>query len=223
MNRTLCVFLIICFLLSVTPCRLPAPIVEEERPTPSPAVEEQPAKRPSKAKRKSSEALEQIKPTEPPKPKERFAGTWTGKISQGLWGNVQFTFTLSAGGTEVTERSSFGTYHRSATSDGRTATWNSGVLNEIIWTFTPNSDGNTAQVTANSPLGVNGSSTFQRGGAPATAKTGNEIPTAKPDPNRPGFVYNPFDPTATRLLDVRGKPSGAKVKDPSTGKTFIVP
>ena len=166
--------------------------------------------------------MEQTKPTEPVKPKERFAGTWTGKISISLWGDVQFTFTLSAGGTQVTDYSSFGTYVHPATSDGRTATWNSGVLNEVIWTFTPNSGGNTAQVTANSALGVNSSSTFQRGRL-ATVKTGNEIPTAKPNPNRPGFVYNPFDPTATRLLDVRGKPSGAKVKEPSTGKTFIVP
>jgi hypothetical protein len=199
----------------------PAPIVEPTE-NPTPAAKEEGTKRSFKTKRKSSEALEQTKPTEPVKPKERFAGTWTGKISISLWGDVQYTFTLPPGGTQVTDYSSFGTYVHPATRDGRTATWNSGVLNEVVWTLTPNSDGNAAQVTANSPLGVNGSSTFHRGSL-ASAKTRNEIPTAKPNPNRPGFVYNPFDPTATRLLDVRGKPSGAKVKEPSTGKTFIVP
>jgi hypothetical protein len=214
-------FLVVSLLILMIVHPSPAPIVEPEE-NPTPAAKEEGTKRSSKTKRKSSEALEQTKPTEPVKPKERFAGTWTGKISISLWGNVQFTFTLSAGGTQVTDYSSFGTYVHPATSDGRTATWNSGVLNEVIWTFTPNSDGNTAQVTANSPLGVNGSSTFQRGSL-ATVKTGNDIPTAKRNPNRPGFVYNPFDPTATRLLDVRGKPSGTKVKEPSTGKMFIVP
>jgi hypothetical protein len=50
-----------------------------------------------------------------------------------------------------------------------------------------------------------------------------EIPTARPVPDRPGFVYNPFDRTAKRLLDIRGKASGSKVKDPFSGRLFIVP
>ncbi len=49
------------------------------------------------------------------------------------------------------------------------------------------------------------------------------IPTAKPVPDRPGFVYNPFDPNSRTLLDCRGKASGSKVKDPFSGKLFIVP
>ena len=57
----------------------------------------------------------------------------------------------------------------------------------------------------------------------AASQKPNEIPTAKPVPGRPGFVYNPFDPTATRLLDVRGKPSGTKLRDPVSGKLFIAP
>jgi hypothetical protein len=103
------------------------------------------------------------------------------------------------------------------------ATWKDGLFNEITWTFTPNSDGNTAQVTSKSGLGVNGNSTFHRGGTPAAPKVASEFPTAKRVPEKPGFVYNPYDPTSKRLLDVTGKPSGTKVKDPSTGKTFIVP
>lgn len=49
------------------------------------------------------------------------------------------------------------------------------------------------------------------------------LPTAKPVPNKPGFVYNPFDPSSRVLLDVRGKASGTKVKDPFSGKLFVVP
>jgi hypothetical protein len=49
------------------------------------------------------------------------------------------------------------------------------------------------------------------------------IPTATPVPNKPGFVYNPFDPTRKRILDVRGIASGTKVTIPATGKQFIVP
>ena len=51
----------------------------------------------------------------------------------------------------------------------------------------------------------------------------NDISNAKPIPDQPGFVYSPFDPTGNRVLDVRGKPSGSKVKEPVSGKFFIVP
>jgi hypothetical protein len=49
------------------------------------------------------------------------------------------------------------------------------------------------------------------------------FPTAVPVPNKPGFVYNPFDPTKKRILDVRGIPAGTKVTIPASGKQFIVP
>jgi hypothetical protein len=59
---------------------------------------------------------------------------------------------------------------------------------------------------------------------PATAtKNPGDLPTAKPVPNKPGFVYNPFDSNTKVLLDVRGKTAGTKVKDPFSGKLFIVP
>ena len=49
------------------------------------------------------------------------------------------------------------------------------------------------------------------------------LPVAKPVPNKPGFVYNPFDPNSRFLLDVRGKASGTKLIEPKSGKLFIVP
>ena len=207
----------------------PAPIIEEEKPTPAPAAKVQATTRAPKTKRRSTETSEESNPVGPPKPKEsskpreRFAGNWSGRINQGIWGDVPFSLTLTPGGTEVTENSQFGTFTHGAISDGRTVTWTSGMLNEINWTLTPNSDGETAQVSAKSGLGVNGNSTFRRGGTLPAQKTASEYPVAKPDPNRPGFVYNPFDAGANRLLDVRGKRSGTKVKDPSTGNIFIVP
>ena len=149
---------------------------------------------------------------------------------------------IEAGGSQVTEQSGFGTHSHAATNDGRTVTWKTGVLNEITWAFTPNSDGNTAQVTAKSPLGVNGSSTFKRGGTPPTLKIQNEkpaafsapakagsnvkqigMPTARPVPGKPGPVYNPFDPNSQQILDVTGKQSGTRAEDPYTGQLFIVP
>ena len=47
-----------------------------------------------------------------------------------------------------------------------------------------------------------------------------KIPYAKPVPGKPGFVTSPFVP---QFVDVRGFPSSAEVKDPYTGRLFLVP
>ena len=44
----------------------------------------------------------------------------------------------------------------------------------------------------------------------------------KPVPGKPGFVTRPYSPDAG-LVDVRGYPPGTQVKDPYTGKIFLVP
>lgn len=49
------------------------------------------------------------------------------------------------------------------------------------------------------------------------------LPVAQPVPNKPGYVYNPFDPTSKILVNVNGIRSGSRAKEPSTGKLFIVP
>jgi hypothetical protein len=59
--------------------------------------------------------------------------------------------------------------------------------------------------------------------ATAAPNNASGLPTARPVPNKSGFVYNPFDPNSKMLLDVRSKKSGTKVKDPVSGKLFIVP
>ena len=50
----------------------------------------------------------------------------------------------------------------------------------------------------------------------------SDFPTAKTVPDKPGYVYSPFD-SSNRYVDVSGYPSGTKVKDPWTDKIFIVP
>jgi hypothetical protein len=55
-----------------------------------------------------------------------------------------------------------------------------------------------------------------------TATTQSQIPTAKPVPGKPGYVFSPFDPGGG-YVDVTGYASGQKVKDPYSGKIFLVP
>ncbi len=48
------------------------------------------------------------------------------------------------------------------------------------------------------------------------------IPEAIPVPGKPGFVISPYEPSKG-YIDVRGFPPGTEVKDPYTGKPFLVP
>jgi hypothetical protein len=47
-------------------------------------------------------------------------------------------------------------------------------------------------------------------------------PTARAVPGKPGYVFSPFDPSGG-YVDVNGYPPGSKVKDPYSGKIFLVP
>jgi hypothetical protein len=49
-----------------------------------------------------------------------------------------------------------------------------------------------------------------------------QYPTAKVVPGKPGYVFSPYDPSGG-YVDVNGYPSGSKVKDPYSGKVFLVP
>jgi hypothetical protein len=55
-----------------------------------------------------------------------------------------------------------------------------------------------------------------------TTSSQAQIPTAKPVPGKPGYVFSPFDPSGG-YVDVTGYTSGQKVKDPYSGKIFLVP
>lgn len=58
--------------------------------------------------------------------------------------------------------------------------------------------------------------------SPRSATTQSQFPTAKPVPGKPGYVFSPFDPSGG-YVDVTGYTSGQKVKDPYSGKIFLVP
>ncbi|MEO7167054.1 MAG: hypothetical protein ABI787_01800 [Spartobacteria bacterium] len=50
----------------------------------------------------------------------------------------------------------------------------------------------------------------------------SELPYAKPVPGKPGFVFSPYDKNGG-YVDVKGYNPGQKVKDPYSGKIFLVP
>jgi beta-lactamase regulating signal transducer with metallopeptidase domain len=49
-----------------------------------------------------------------------------------------------------------------------------------------------------------------------------KVPVAIPVPGKPGFVISPYD-KYKGYIDVRGFPAGTEVKDPYSGKPFLVP
>jgi phage repressor protein C with HTH and peptisase S24 domain len=49
-----------------------------------------------------------------------------------------------------------------------------------------------------------------------------DFPYGKPVPGKPGYVYSPFDKNGG-YVDVTGYTPGQKVKDPYSGKIFLVP
>jgi hypothetical protein len=68
------------------------------------------------------------------------------------------------------------------------------------------------------------SETTQPGPKPpqAQAPSTSAFPTAKAVPDKPGYVFSPFD-SSGRYVDVSGYTPGTKVKDPWTDKIFVVP
>ncbi len=57
--------------------------------------------------------------------------------------------------------------------------------------------------------------------ATATTQARGDYPYGVPVPDKPGFVRSPYSPD--KLTDVRGYAPGTEVKDPYTGKIFLVP
>jgi len=132
--------------------RSPAPIVEEEKPTPAPAAEEQTtkSKRKSVEKSEASKPAEAAKPKETSKPKERFAGTWTGTMKTFPAGNQTTQIMIDSTETTMTV-SWFGkTALSKAQRNGDTlqATFPPPAFQPEPhhWAITPQPDGVSAQV-----------------------------------------------------------------------------
>jgi TonB family protein len=168
--------------------RLPAPIVEEQaKPTPAPAKSEAPkpkAKPSTKARTSDAEssAKSEARPAATPKPElegpARFTGTWSGKIKQGVLGHVPSSVTVDSTATSVELSHNLGGTKRRLTINGNTISWKTGVVGEVGWTLTPNSDGQTAEVTMKGVL-MSDSTTFRRG-SPATTSASQT--TTPPQP-----------------------------------------
>jgi hypothetical protein len=58
--------------------------------------------------------------------------------------------------------------------------------------------------------------------AVSSAPQAGDLPYAKPVPGKPGYVFSPYDKSGG-YVDVTGYAPGQKVKDPYTGKIFLVP
>jgi type IV secretory pathway VirB10-like protein len=56
----------------------------------------------------------------------------------------------------------------------------------------------------------------------AAASQTSSLPYANPVPGKPGYVFSPYDKNGG-YVDVTGYAPGSKVKDPYTGKIFLVP
>lgn len=57
---------------------------------------------------------------------------------------------------------------------------------------------------------------------PVAPPPSSSMPFGVPVPGKPGFVYSPYDKTAG-MIDVKDIAPGTKVRDPYTGKVFLVP
>ncbi|HEV8418414.1 MAG TPA: hypothetical protein VGQ43_06675 [Candidatus Udaeobacter sp.] len=78
-------------------------------------------------------------------------------------------------------------------------------------------------VKTNQPVAHTDTTQSEPKPAPAQApSTSTTFPTAKAVPDKPGYVFSPFD-SSGRYVDVSGYTPGTKVKDPWTDKIFVVP
>lgn len=212
-------------LVLVTTHRLPAPI-QEVPESPTPAPEQRTKKAESKPKAAKSDPTTKATPE-----RKRFAGTWSGIMPEVPWGNVSTELTVDQNETTMQWRDSGKTTALSAkatlTGNTLSARFPTG-LTTAVWSISPSPDGATANVRLTAFMNDQ-TAVFQRQSGPGTAGATvtpapqqSQTPTAKPVPNKPGFVYDPFDPSSKAQLDVRGRSPGTKVKDPR-GRFFIVP
>jgi hypothetical protein len=79
----------------------------------------------------------------------------------------------------------------------------------------------TSVATSRRTRGETAQSSTSTNASHASSSQAN-FPTAKAVPDKPGYVFSPFDKDG-RYVDVSGYAPGTKVKDPWTDKIFVVP
>lgn len=127
------------------------------------------------------------------------------------------------GSTETTTTTTTTASSDSVTTPGRTVTPSTSNTQQRTTTTanSPRSDARPSPSPKSSPATVTEKS--KPSPSPSrNASTQNQIPTAKPVPGKPGYVFSPFDPSGG-YVDVTGYTPGQKVKDPYSGKIFLVP
>ena len=151
MNLTLRFFLVV-GLLVITAYRLPAPVSEiPETPTPAPPTSIPAIPAPAPAEQVTPNPVASLQGA------ARFAGTWTGTITQPTsTGKVSLLFNATATSVILAGRA------RPTTVNGNTISWRSGMFNGNAWTLTLNDDEKTAHVTVYSGALGQWSATFHR-------------------------------------------------------------
>jgi len=142
-------FCFVCFLLFATAHRSPAPIVEEEKPTPAPEKSAKPRpKRPAETKKNGATQTSTAKSTPTPVPSKRFAGTWSGVMPEVPWGNIQTELIVDPTEATIKWRDSIrsGPTTAKATVTGGTLSAPFQGWSHPVWSITPDPGGNTAQV-----------------------------------------------------------------------------
>lgn len=92
--------------------------------------------------------------------------------------------------------------------------------------FDPGASGTTTTTTAiagptTDPADPTAATTPTTTTSAAGGTARGDYPYGVPVPDKPGFVRSPYSPD--KLTDVRGYAPGTEVKDPYTGKIFLVP
>jgi hypothetical protein len=236
-------------LLLMTAHRLPAPISEESTPTPKPKQESTPRPKPKTEAAPKPKAASKLSFTgtwsgttiNQSSDGSSGAASYIVKIS-----DDEKAVLVNVG--EVGKTVGGPPSPASCTRFGEALTWSfSSAGGTTTYTMRLNSNGTASflregQYTGGDYDGITYSQTgtFTKNGAfvatdaaspPTTeavaqptpkARKGG-LPVAQAVPNKPGYVYNPFDPTSKILVNVNGIASGSKAREPSSGKLFIVP
>ena len=238
--RQFCV--VFCLLLTF-PHRLPAPIQEvpEATPTPKPQPKREIAPR-AKPKPETNSKPAVLS-------SRSFAGIWSGSaITSGTNESCFFVIKVSddektvliswkfAGPTSEFTAGDGSPELATSTRFGNVLSWSPPSLKQIGEVCTDtlrlnnNGTANFARTltSADRTKTFNNAGTLSRQGTSAAAaetatvpKNSDGLPIAKPVPGRPGLVYSPFN--TQKYIDVSDYPSGTEVRDPYSGKMFIVP